>query len=368
MNILLAVLCAWLIYILQKRIYKKLWKQNLDVTVSFVSPFSVEGRKCALTEVVENKKWFPLPTLRVKFSFPRGLKFDGDHNISCSDKLYKNDLFSVMPYMRITRTHDFLCEKRGYYPVKEASLSSSDFMMAKTYVENVPEFACLTVYPSAADSKRLLPVFSEMMGERQMKALISDPFSFSGIRDYTPRDSMKQVNWKATAKTGELKVNVYDSTRLAEVRLLLHTESDTEWVDNGVREEALRIAGSLTTLFSQKGIPVALFSGGKDIVSKQSVSIGKGSGAGHVSKIKTALARLDLNEPCEPFSFLSDKVSKEKQTQHVLITTAKNDLEDMQAMAKETESLTVFYLHRPDGEKLVELENARVVNWEVCYR
>ena len=36
---------------------------------------------------------------------------------------------------------------------------------------------------------------------------MEDPFEYRGIREYQPYDDMRSVNWKATAKTGDLKVN-----------------------------------------------------------------------------------------------------------------------------------------------------------------
>ena len=59
MKMILSAACALLLFYIQRYIYKRIWKKNLGVTVSFVTPFAVEGENSALSEVIENKKAFP---------------------------------------------------------------------------------------------------------------------------------------------------------------------------------------------------------------------------------------------------------------------------------------------------------------------
>src|SRR5699024_12843334 len=59
---------------------------------------------------------------------------------------------------------------------------------------------------------------SDLFTERN--ALFSDPLMTNGTRGYIPEDSMRDIHWKASAKTGELQTRLYDkmtdrkSTRL----------------------------------------------------------------------------------------------------------------------------------------------------------
>lgn len=370
MKILLSAACAVFLFLLQKYIYKRIWKKNLGVTVSFVTPFAVEGQEGRLTEVIENRKMFPVPVLRVKFSFARGLKLTAEENVTRSDKFYKNDIFSAMPYMRITRTHAFLCEKRGFYSIDSVSLTSSDLLMSANFVEVRPNSAQFIVYPSRADMQRLLPVFSKIMGERELKAQITDPFAFHGIRDYAGFDPMRDINWKATAKTGDLKVNVHASTQTWEVRLILNLEPDSDWVDNGIREEAIRIAATLASLFMSKGVTVSLLGNGRDTVTGAHTHISGGCGAAHEKTVKEALARIDLEQPCMPFSDLLQSLLSESgaDTETILITGAKGKahLSLYEQTAQEI-GLHIFLLSRPDAEQTANVRGAEVTHWEVRY-
>lgn len=370
MSIVLSAFCAFLLFLLQRMIYKRIWKRNLGVTVSFVTPFAVEGETGTLKEVIENKKLFPVPVLRVKFSFARGLKLVENENVTRTDKFYKNDIFSVMPYMRITRTHSFLCEKRGYYVIDSVSLSSSDLLMSSNFVENRQTDTHFMVYPAGADMKRLIPMFSEIMGEREVRACIKDPFSFSGIRDYERSDSMRDINWKATAKTGELKVNVHNSTQTEEARIILDLEPDSDWVDNGLREEAIRIAASLSALFVKRGVTVSLAGNCRDILTDAALNVLGGCSAGHINAIKSALARIDLQKECLHFQdFIGAFLEEDRKTvQNILITVAKSParIAEYSNLAKEKDGCIIFLLTRPDTA-VTEIPGGKVIRWEVRY-
>ena len=68
MNLIVALVIASLVYIVQKRLYAKWWNRNLDVTISFEDTCVREGDASALTEVIYNGKFLPLPVFHVKFS------------------------------------------------------------------------------------------------------------------------------------------------------------------------------------------------------------------------------------------------------------------------------------------------------------
>ena len=367
MKVILAVLCAYLVYLLEIAAYKRNWKKRLRVMPSFSAFHAVEGESAVLEEVVENEKLFPLPALRIKFSVPRGLAFEGNENITQTDKLYKNDIFSVLPYRRITRKHTVLCKKRGLYAIDSVSVSSQDLMMAKNFVDVRPVDTALTVYPAKADMKRLLPIFTELMGERQLRAQITDPFSFCGIRDYAPTDPQRSINWKASAKTGELKVNMYDSTRTGEVQLILNLSSDTQWADNALREEAIRVCATLCTLFVSKGVKTAVMANGRDVVSDAPVCISGGTSSAHIHTVKEALARVELSKECTPISEFTERLASGKNPQVIYITCSTGDGKTVEEIAKTAEDTKVFYIKRPSDEPYPAPNGITVFHWEVGY-
>ena len=73
MNLIVALVIASLVYIVQKRLYAKWWNRNLDVTISFEDTCVRERDESALTEVIYNGKFLPLPVFHVKFSADRSM-------------------------------------------------------------------------------------------------------------------------------------------------------------------------------------------------------------------------------------------------------------------------------------------------------
>ena len=100
-------------------------------------------------------------------------------------------------------------------------------------------------------------------GEIKSKAhLIEDPFEFRGIREYQPYDSMKSINWKATAKTGELRVNMRDFTSQKVVRIFLNLEDTGIIKRTEACEAAIKVAAGLVKNFTSEDMEFALYSNG----------------------------------------------------------------------------------------------------------
>ena len=66
------------------------------------------------------------------------------------------------------------------------------------------------------------------------------------IRPYTPQDPQKSVNWKATARTGELMVNTYAASSALRVRIYLDVSADPGVLfSDSFREFGISMAASL---------------------------------------------------------------------------------------------------------------------------
>ena len=74
-------------------------------------------------------------------------------------------------------------------------------------------------------------------------------------------DSVRAVNWRATARTGELHTNEFDPTSLAAVRLLLDVGSlyrPWEAINPELMEVLCVVGASLAAAFSGRGFAVGL--------------------------------------------------------------------------------------------------------------
>ena len=86
-------LLFFLLFLLQKKIYRSLWNKNLTVDISFAREHIFEGEESELKEIIQNKKKLPLPMLKVKFKTDRHLLFGNNmEGAGTTDQFYRKFL------------------------------------------------------------------------------------------------------------------------------------------------------------------------------------------------------------------------------------------------------------------------------------
>ena len=302
MEILLALLGAGLLFWLQSLFYRRKWADGLEADIHFTEEAVNEGDTSSLTETVTNRKLLPLITLQVKFHVSKKLRFLNEENTVVTDNTYRNDIFSLLSYEKIERKLPFVCTGRGYYQIRELDLISNDLFLTNKSVLTRPLATTLYVYPKPVDYALLDVPFQKMTGAILTKRYaFEDPFEFRGIRPYQTYDSMKDINWKVSAKTGDWKVNVHNYTSSRQVTILLDLSSNSNWRYDRLFEESIRIAASYADRLIAAGIPTRLVSNGLDTETGQELVLPYGAGTRHTDTIKKGLARLDSAKDAQDF-------------------------------------------------------------------
>lgn len=297
MKLIVAAFTAWLLWFLSGVFLEKFWAKGLQVSLSFLQRAVVEGEQASLKETITNNKFLPLPLLHVKFQMGRELMFLDSKNSNITDQNYRSDLFSCMPWQEIRRTLTFFCQKRGYYPIRHADLVSYDLFLFRHFVRSFPIDTAMYVYPGPVDLLRLNLPLKELLGQIvTRRALLRDPFEVQSIRPYQSFDSYREINWKATARTGSLKVNVYAPSSSWQVAFLLDVVSDSIWKDYPLTEEAIRLCGTMAEQLLGKGIPVSLCTNGIDCLSQEPGFLKSGAGPDHLRSVMELLARIQIHK------------------------------------------------------------------------
>jgi hypothetical protein len=71
-----------------------------------------------------------------------------------------------------------------------------------------------------------LPSRSPIGTLRHTQPIFEDPSRVRGKRDYTTGDSLRRVDWKATATTGRLQVKQFEPSIALETALFLNLNAD----------------------------------------------------------------------------------------------------------------------------------------------
>ena len=96
------------------------------------------------------------------------------------------------------------------------------------------------VYPSIFREEEFHLSLQKLNGEIIVKRhMLEDPFEYRGIREYQPFDDIRSVNWKATARTGDLKVNQKNYTAMQTIRIFINLEDDSIWKKDNEMENII---------------------------------------------------------------------------------------------------------------------------------
>lgn len=241
------------------------WSKEIAVRLWFETDAVYAGQETKLYEVIENTKAMPVPVLEVGFHMRKELVFVDVDNTNVSDFCYKRDVFSVLGRQKITRMLPVRCTKRGKYVVSEADLMTHTLLYRKRYRKGIATEAVLYVYPKMTDVSEIMTVCESLLGTLECaKRLYEDPFAFRSIRDYTMEDPMRSINWKASARTGSLMVNTFDSVRSQKAMIFLDVEDRGILRYEDLVEESIALAATLMRRLLRQGTDVGFVYNGND--------------------------------------------------------------------------------------------------------
>lgn len=329
MIICYALIILLVVYVGIRILYDKFWNKRLEIDVYLPSENVHEGEITNVKEVIINDKLLPLPILEIFFHFEKGLKYTDMSNSIVSDKLYRRDVFAVGIKRKISRTFELYCEKRGYYTLEQLDMMSSDLFLQQKFLGKKEFFDSFYVYPRKVRGDKINLPYKRIMGEiLAKKNLYEDPFSFAGIRDYVITDPMNTINWKATAKSQDLVVNVYDASIDQKVYVLLDTFENKSPLSEDLNEESIRIAAALVERLFMQGVEVTLQANGRDVVTKERISFNELKGLG-IAIMKQSLAKLERGNE-KPITELLDNIPKDTY----VVLVSKN--QELQKVVKDT--------------------------------
>jgi uncharacterized protein (DUF58 family) len=321
MRIFLIFLTVILVYWLQKRVYTKNCFENLTADINFNTHGIFCGEKAKLEVVFLNRKLLPLWWMSLKFYLSRNIIFDDEIKENEGNDNFRKDVFYLGSYERLTKNYNMTAGSRGYYKIREMELASGDVFGSVRIIKNIACSTELYVYPALLDPLELNIAFSKMNGEiLTQRHIIEDHFQLKGIRQYEPFDSMKMVNWSATAKTGELKVNQYDYTSSGEITIMINFERHNSWDPDEIFEKSISLAASLSTEYLRYGMSVELITNGCDTETGKAVSIGIGNNMNHNLTIYENLARIDIHTVSSPLhEIISEEINAKRRRRVIVI-------------------------------------------------
>lgn len=256
------------------------------------------GEKIQVQLKLHNKGFLPVVWLQFQDNLPMEL----------TRTLSIRRVTTLGPYE--TRLYDYTLEarKRGYYTIGPLVLYSGDlFGLLDNEGSSLPGDQ-IVVYPKILPLQEApLNSRSPMGNLRHHQPIYEDPSRTFGKRDYTAGDSLRRVDWKASAALGRLQVKQFEPSIALETSLCLDLNAE-DYPMRGrydATELAIVVAASLANWAISRRQSAGLISNGADPLrdGERLQPILPGRGRGHLTRILEALARAQMAQT-EPLSAL----------------------------------------------------------------
>ncbi|WP_027091884.1 DUF58 domain-containing protein [Cohnella thermotolerans] len=261
------------VYGLQRLAFRIWGARGIRYERFFGEPYVFAGQRVTLNERLVNAKLLPLPWIRVETVMPAMLRFDNrsaEMSVSSGQLLQNHaSLFSLPPYTKVLRKHEVTCAHRGVYRLSSLTCTIGDLIGTPSASLGMTAECEIAVLPRLKEAAQL-PVSVRKF----MQSALSAPEAFredhehvAGVRAYRSGDSLKQVNWSATAKTGQLLVNKRESMTDNDLIVVLNAElfdpSENRRVMPEAFEEAVSYAASVIYGLMNNGGKAGLIFNGK---------------------------------------------------------------------------------------------------------
>lgn len=320
MYIILIVIALPAFLALISRLYRSRWSRKLDVAVRFSTDGVFEGEHAEVVETMTNNKLLPVFWGSLQFKTSHYLQFEG---VKLDHDYYMQNPIAAFSYEEVTKRLPFFAAKRGFYKLDDIQLVAGDLLFDYKLIHPFEGSSEIYVYPSVKKAKRLDIDFKKLTGEAiARRNLIEDPFYFRGIRDYTPFDSMRTINWKAAARTGSLKVNQYHSTQSQQVMLLVDLDGYNKWDKDEIKEDVIRVAALLAQKLLYNGVPTGLITNAADATNGGKIYAECKCGREHYLHLLRKMAVIDTGNLLVPFDNILQSILKkpDTSTQYTLIS------------------------------------------------
>lgn len=136
------ILVIWHFY------FKKFWSKNVSVQLNFKEHYVYAGEQAHMTEQIENRKRLPLPATEIGFSISKYLVFQNMENASISDYTYKQDIYALSGFQRITRPMTIDCKNVAIMMFMKSTAGHLHFFISFFIPHNLKQIHIYTFMPN----------------------------------------------------------------------------------------------------------------------------------------------------------------------------------------------------------------------------
>lgn len=185
---------------------------GVSITRSIARDRADVDETMTIRALLRNEKPWPVFWLLVEEVLPRRLLPRGDFL----------RLLVLGPRSSRTLEYHLTFTVRGYHQIGPVILESGDLFGFVRHIRTARTAHYITVRPVPQPILRYDIATHRPIGEiRSRRQIYEDPTRLAGVREYRVGDPLNRIEWRATARTGELHSRIYEATVLAGAYVLL---------------------------------------------------------------------------------------------------------------------------------------------------
>ncbi len=272
------------------RIWSSRVLRNLEYERSYTKK-AFCGEEVPVQLTVENRGWLPMIWLRLIESLPTEI----------APPVPLRQVLSLGPHSQVKFDYLLKARKRGYYKVGPLFASTGDLLGLTSEQRWESDQDTLIVYPRIIRLSNLNLRSSAPLGAlRHTEPIYEDPCRVYGKREYVAGDSLRRVDWKATAATGHLQVKLFDPSISLTTEFILGLNISEygvhHWAD--ATELAIVVAASMVDWVIRNKQNAGMATNGLDPMSDQTAysAVMPRKGQAQMVRILEVLARVQAAE------------------------------------------------------------------------
>ncbi len=244
------------------------------------------GEEIPVKLQIRNRGWLPIPWLNIYESLPFEL----------SGGNFVKRLISLGPHSTLQIDYKLSCYKRGFYEVGPFTTKYGDTLGLAEVQELEKKADTIIVYPHIVPLAHVgLPPRSPIGTLRHHQPIFEDPSRMRGKRDYTASDSLRRVDWKASAAVGRLQVKQFEPSISLQTAIFLnlnYREYPRHYID--ATELSIVVASSLANGVVEQRQSIGLVTNGVDphVENRKIKPVFPGKGRSQLIRILDILARV----------------------------------------------------------------------------
>jgi uncharacterized protein (DUF58 family) len=247
------------------------------------------GEKINLDLQVKNIGWLPIPWLELHETLPVALA--GPNSFQ--------SVIHLGPRGEAHFEYSVEARKRGYYPIGPLYMSTGDILGLRESLQTLIQPEHLVVYPKIIPFTSLdMPSHSPQGTLRHTLPIFEDPTRTFGKRGYVSGDSLRRVDWKASASTGQLQVKIFEPSIALETFIVLNLNAEDYYYRSrfDATELAIVIAASIANWIVQNKQMVGMLLNGRDPLTSDGrpQTIPPRKGKRHLMRLLETLARVEM--------------------------------------------------------------------------